>query len=215
VRAVSFFVIGGLIKMKRKFFQGIASVVLMMGAASIASASTVIYTEANLGDHTTDAVTINLNSLATHSQITVNFDLYIMDSWDGSTISGGAAPVDFFNFSVDGAVSSWTFDNFDLNDETNTDVADATGNFNSINQWVDVDRRFDNYNNGFTFAHSLGALELSFFGSGSGFQTIDDESWRVTNLTVSIAPVPVPGAVFLLSSALVGLAGVRLRGNKN
>lgn len=200
--------------MKKKILAGIATGMLILGITGFAGATTLVYSNPNLGDHTTDAVTINLTGLAPHSEITINFDLYILDSWDGNTPTGGTVPPDYFGFSLDGVAHSWTFDNFDYGDETNTDIADATGNFNAINGWGEIDRFFADYNDGFTFVHSSDTLNLSFYGYGAGFQSITDESWRVTNLAVSSDPVPEPATMFLFGTGLAGLVGTKLRRKK-
>ena len=50
-----------------------------------------------------------------------------------------------------------------------------------------------------------------FFIHGVGIQDLNDESWAMDNLNVTVAPVPVPAAVWLFGSGLMGLIGVARR----
>jgi len=52
-----------------------------------------------------------------------------------------------------------------------------------------------------------GALEVDNYYVGSG-------TYYVNSVTGSVAPVPVPSALWMLGSGLVGLAGMRRRGRK-
>lgn len=178
---------------------------IMMMASSIAFAATsVVYTNPLIGDYNNTTISIGLTGLAPHSQVGLYFDLYILDSWDASDPTYGGP--DRFGFSADGNTQSWTFSNFPSRDtETNTDVATSTGDYNGITTWGYIDRYFDNYNNGFTFAHSDSTLNLSFFGSG--LQRLQDESWRVTNLVVTTtgAPLPVAAPFFMFGAGLLGI----------
>jgi hypothetical protein len=65
------------------------------------------------------------------------------------------------------------------------------------------------YNLSFTFAHNVSDLVLNF--SAAGLQGIADESWGLDNVQVAVAPVPVPPAVWLFGSGLLGLIGVARR----
>jgi hypothetical protein len=61
-----------------------------------------------------------------------------------------------------------------------------------------------------------GTVAFSIFATGSenGSGVAANATWRIDNFTLSgdVAPVPVPGAVWLFGSAIAGLAGLRRRG---
>lgn len=65
------------------------------------------------------------------------------------------------------------------------------------------------YELSFTFAHTGSSLMLNF--GANGLQGINDESWGLDNVQVAVAPVPVPPAVWLFVSGLLGLVGMARR----
>lgn len=75
---------------------------------------------------------------------------------------------------------------------------------NRPEEWMD-----SVYNLSFTFAHNTSDLVLNF--SASGLQGLADESWGLDNVQVAVAPVPVPPAVWLFGSGLLGLVGIARR----
>jgi hypothetical protein len=60
-----------------------------------------------------------------------------------------------------------------------------------------------------------GAVAFSIFATGatSGTGVASNASWRIDNFTITgnVAPVPVPGAVWLMGSAVIALAAQRRR----
>lgn len=200
-------------KKNTQFCSLLATFAVIAAASNPALATTTIYTAADLGTYSNGGpATINITGLASHNQITIDFDLFIYDSWDGQ--DGGAAGPDLFGFTVDGTDYSWSFDNFYPSSpyETNLDTDFTTGNFNSINTWGAIDRYFDDYKDEFTLAHSGSTLSLRFWGSG--LQGLNDESWSVKDLeltTNASNQVPEPATMFLFGTGMVGLIGSRLR----
>ena len=62
------------------------------------------------------------------------------------------------------------------------------------------------YELSFTFPHTSSSITLNF--GASGLQSLADESWGLDNVRVAVAAVPIPAAVWLFGSGLVGLIGV-------
>ncbi len=58
------------------------------------------------------------------------------------------------------------------------------------------------YTLSYTFAHNTDLLTLDF--SGYGLQTLDDESWGLDNVRVSM--VPEPGVVPMFALGMLALA---------
>jgi hypothetical protein len=199
--------------MKRIFLLGFLIGLLMtLVVSATASASTLIYSNADLGTFSSGSFPIALNGLAAHTRISVQFDLYIYDSWDGS-VSGCCGP-DYFGFSVNGNDHRWTFSNFNPNttNETNTVVATTTRDFNGIVTWGNIDRYFENYGGGFTFSDSSSTLNLNFYDLG--LQGLTDESWSVKNVKIysnATASVPEPAFLPLLGLGLIAVAGIRMK----
>lgn len=65
------------------------------------------------------------------------------------------------------------------------------------------------YNLSFTFNHSASDMVLNF--SAYGLQGLADESWGLDKVKVEVSAVPVPPAVWLFGSGLLGLVGIARR----
>src|SRR3990170_2780184 len=76
-----------------------------------------------------------------------------------------------------------------------------------------ADPRFAN------FAHTGSTATIEFFIFGEGNQSLDDESWAMDNLRVSVTTlqptaIPEPASLTLLGTALAAAASRRLRRRK-
>lgn len=170
-----------------------------------------------LGEFGNETVSLSLSDLAPHSSILLDFDLYLIRSWDGS--STGTA-VDYGN----DAFSVWVAGGPSLLDETFSNGNPAGQSFGplSINPYhtgaaetyslgyvfddgiLQISQVMDSvYHMSFLFAHNTNQLTLNF--SGYGLQNINDESWGLDNVRVSV--VPEPGTAALLGLGILMLAG--------
>lgn len=182
-----------------------------------------------LGQFGNDTVTLSLNGLGGHDGVTLEFDLYLLRSWDGS--SGGASLYDYgndvFRTAVQGGpvLLEETFSNGNPAGQTfgpaasNPAYTGASETYSlgyvfddgilGVSQVMDAVYRFS-----FSFAHTDGQLALDF--GGSGLQGLDDESWGLDNVRVSLhatpiaaAAMPAPAVVPLLGAGFVGLLWAR------
>jgi hypothetical protein len=149
---------------------------------------------------TNSALTLTLDTMDGQAYSMI-FDLYLIDSWDGSNPTWGQ---DRFNVKVGSAVAfSELLDN-QMNSPHSTfrnpDVVDylAFGNRDADRDAIYRGLTIDFVANGETTV-------LSFYGSG--LQGKNDESWGIDNL--SVAAVPTPATATLLGG--VALFATRRR----
>ncbi len=164
-----------------------------------------------------------LSGLAAHTSMTIEFDLAMIDSWDGT--SGAHAP-DFFNLNVDG--SSELVVSVDNGESSATEIVPA-----AATDRIPLTQLFGNglltdpdctgffCDSGFsislTIAHTANSALLSFFANGQGYHSAIgalDESWAIDNVKIStnaISAVPLPAAFPLFAGGLglMGLLGWR------
>lgn len=165
-----------------------------------------------LGQFLNDTVSLSLNNLSAHNFVTIAFDLFIIESWDGNYI--GAAPNHepdewFLNVLNGPSLLATTFSNTTQyrGHDQNYSASDPVEQ-NSLGYSFHGDSV---YRLSFTFAHTASEIQFDFFAKGletSGLDGFDDESWGLDNVSVSTSAshsVPEPSTVLLLGIAVLGL----------
>jgi len=169
------------------------------GSTPTSSASALTTYLGRLGNQT---ASLNLTGLGAGShEVTLDFDLYIIDSWDGIGRWGGP---DTFGISGDYTADWALHTENDLLPYDDKDTGRYTGRYlytDTIYAGITL-----------TFTTIGDALNLNFYGSG--LQSLNDESWGIDNVVVSVAgstgtetstSVPEPSSLVLMLGALAGL----------
>lgn len=174
-----------------------------------------------LGEFGNEHVSLSLSNLAAHSNVLLEFDLYLIRSWDGS--SAGTAfdyGDDHFKLAVAGGATllDETFSNGNPAGQSFGPLANnpyytgASETYSLGYEFYDgiqqTSQVMDSvYRLRFNFAHDSDKLALDF--SGYGLQSMEDESWGLDNVRVSVVPEPAP--LPLLGAGLALVAWVARR----
>lgn len=143
--------------------------------------------------HHNDMIELTYTGLSEHQFVKLNFDLFILNSWDGNT-SQPADPErgnDYWGFTIGDGTNTlhsieYTFSNFrpdtaETNPDRSWDFYAAGDNYLGLYNQYGI-RVFENYNDGFVFSHSGDTLTLSFYARDLyGI----DESWIVDDLVIA------------------------------
>lgn len=167
--------------------------------------------------------TLTLSALPAHNAVTVSFDLYIINSWDGNGPAGGnsLANPDSFGLTQNGSSLLLTsFANFTGGNTQSYSAATPNGlgfsNAPRSGQFAanhlgfgDADYGDATYRFSYTFASSSSALALAFTSNQN--QGVGDEGWGLDNVTVSVNPVPEPATFAALGLGALGMSRRRRR----
>jgi len=138
-----------------------------------------------------DTVRLSLDSLPPHKSLTIEFDLYILKSWDGNSPLYGP---DRFALSVEGGpvLIDKTFSN---NPKTDSDgslqdfpspgCAPQLGAYEVGTLGYNSFFKDSMYHLKFTFAHTADSVRLNFSSSLFEGKGTDDESWGLDNVRVT------------------------------
>jgi hypothetical protein len=174
-----------------------------------------------LGQFGNDDVTLSLSGLGAHTSVTLEFDLFVIQSWDGSNTTWGP---DFWGAQVTGGpiLNLATFSNqggpyMQQNllptpsgllapqtgaSETGTLGYTSTGGVSLGGSQDSV------YHFSHTFLDTSSSVQFQFYGAH--LQAVSDESWGLDNVKVSVVPVP-EAETWAMMLVGVGLVGFQLR----
>ena len=164
-----------------------------------------------------DNATVSLAlPLPAHTEVTVSFDLFILQSWDGNDTDFGP---DVWELIADGGPTllHTTFTNAFASEPAfrqaypdafpGGDHPGLTGAAESDTLGYPNVAGYDGasdsvYQLSFTFLHSASDLILHF--AGTGLEGIGDESWGLDNVRIDVTPIPEPNTLFLCGAGLAG-----------
>ncbi len=179
-----------------------------------------------------NSVVLSLSNLPTHDLLDIGFLFASIDTWDGTDVFPGFPSPDIFRVTVDGTtVFDESFRNVlpandpfcDLGEicqsyvpPTNGQIitgTSATDPFGNVGFSSQGDGAYDMYlESAFQdIAHTASSLTIVFDVRGGGRQGLADESWAIDNLQVSVAKVPEPSIIALLTAGLMGFGFSRGR----
>lgn len=160
-----------------------------------------------LGRFANHRVNLTLDTIA-GAEYRLTYDFFAIDSWDGISANWGH---DYFNVHVnDEEFFRAAFSNGANQDWSQTVAGRPTEGGPGVNlgfngSWSDSIYRGMSVD----FLATSSVTTISFFGQG--LQGVNDESWGIDNVGVSMLSVPAPGGAALAACLAFGVAGRRTR----
>jgi len=161
-----------------------------------------------LGIFSNHTATLILTSFGAGASVTVEFDLFILRSWDGNntywgpdywSLFAGSQTLMNTTFSNDfGGGQSYPGDYYTNNSPRTGAVENNTLGYGS-GGWGD-----SVYHITKSYTHAGGPVVINF--QGYNLQGWNDEGWGLDNVRVNV--IPLPGTILLLGSGLLGLVGL-------
>lgn len=150
-----------------------------------------------LGRFSNSANTLTLTNLPPHTTIQISYDLYVIQSWDGSAPNAGA---DSWDATVVGgpALIHTTFGNTGYLGQAYPGAWPGA-NYPAKSGATFVDELgYDNYGNAtyhmnFTIPHTASSIAIQF--TGSNLEAVSNESWGLDNVQIATANDPAPNQV--------------------
>jgi hypothetical protein len=141
-----------------------------------------------LSNLSNESFTYTFTNLNDHEYVKFNFDLLIVDSWDGDRDD------DNFGLIIDGETYVWSFINSNTSLTNNAQTYPSNGvnlsqntvtglsdDLTSYTSWgADF---YENFNDGWLFAHTGDSLTITLFAEN--LQAINDETWAFQNLAIA------------------------------
>jgi len=174
-----------------------------------------------LGEFGSETVTLTLNNLPVHTDVSISFDLFILKTWDGQGPEGDPSGPDIWSIAANNTGFSFTTTFSNHYPGTSTFYPDGkmqkypnqwpTGNdspwfsgaseTNTLGYWPrGTTKPMDAvYPLSFDFKHTDDSLVVQF--SGNLTNEIWNESWGLDNVVVEVVPAP---SAIILSSIGVG-----------
>jgi hypothetical protein len=152
-----------------------------------------------LGQFGNDTAALSLANLPAHSRISISFDLFVINSWQGNSPDGGYGP-DYWDLFVLGGpqLLHTTFSDPSSTEAAQSYPSDYTyGNFPPGTSAAETNTLGYTYNGDtvyrmeFSFPHSGNAVMFNF--RGSNLEALWNESWGLDNVAVSIGEADTDG----------------------